>query len=178
MSASAIGIDIGGTGIKAAAVDVQEGRLASDRVRLLTPHPATPEAVVATAGEAIASLPGDGPVGIGLPAAIVDGHVMTAANLAKEWVGVGVRHAFSEAFGRPAVVLNDADAAGLAEMRFGAGRGESGVVMVLTLGTGIGSALFIDGELVPNTELGHLEMRGKDAEERAAASVRERKGLS
>ena len=178
MSESVIGIDIGGTGIKAAAVDVQKGQLASDRVRLLTPDPATPEAVVATAAETIATLPGDGPVGVGLPAAIVDGQVMTAANLAKEWVGVGVRDAFSNALGRPVVVLNDADAAGLAEMRFGAGQGESGVVMVLTLGTGIGSALFIDGELVPNTELGHIEMRGKDAEERAAASVRDRKGLS
>ena len=117
-------------------------------------------------------------MGIGLPSPIVGGMAMAAANIDKSWIGVNAVGAFSEAVGRPVVVLNDADAAGLAEMRFGAGKGVPGVVLMLTLGTGIGAALFLDGALVPNVELGHIEIRGKDAERRASALARERKGLS
>lgn len=150
-----------------------------DRLRVLTPQPAVPDAVVAATAELVASLGRDsGPVGIGVPGAIVAGRVMTAANIDESWIGAEAAALFTEAIGRPCVILNDADAAGIAEMRFGAGRGVRGTVLLLTLGTGIGSALFIDGELVPNTELGHIEIRGKDAEMRASAGARERKGLS
>jgi polyphosphate glucokinase len=174
----ALGVDIGGSGIKGALVDLEHGVLAAERVRLETPQPATPGAVVAAAAEVIRSFEADGPVGIGLPAAIVGGEVMTAANLDKAWIGASAETLFTAAVGRPCAILNDADAAGLAEMRFGAGAGVRGVVLVLTLGTGIGSALFLDGRLVPNTELGHIEVRGKDAELRAAATVRKAKKLS
>ena len=174
----ALGVDIGGSGIKGALVDLGRGALAVERVRLDTPQPATPEAVIATTAEVIRSFPSDGPVGIGLPAAIVGGVVMTAANLDPAWIGASAEQLFSAAVGRPCALLNDADAAGLAEVRYGAGAGVRGVVLVLTLGTGVGSALFLDGRLVPNTELGHIEVRGKDAELRAAASVRKAKKLS
>jgi polyphosphate glucokinase len=174
----ALGIDIGGSGIKGALVDLERGALAAERVRLETPQPATPEAVIATTAAVIGSFPSEGPVGIGLPAAIVGGVVMTAANLDRAWIGTSAEELFSTAVGRPCALLNDADAAGLAEVRYGAGAGVRGVVLVLTLGTGIGSALFLDGRLVPNTELGHIEVRGKDAELRAAASVRKAKKLS
>ncbi len=178
MSPVAIGIDIGGTGIKAAAVDLEAGELAGDRVRIPTPKPATPDAVIETAAQTIAELPTDVPVGIGFPAAFVDGEVMESPNMDPAWLGLNARDAFSERLGRPVTLLNDADAAGVAEVRFGAGKGVEGVILVLTLGTGIGSALFTRGHLVPNTEIGHIELRGKDAELRAAASVRERKDLS
>jgi polyphosphate glucokinase len=179
MSTGAIGVDIGGSGIKAGVVDTRRGELVGERVRVPTPQPAVPEAVVAATAELVASLgPDAGPVGIGVPGAIVGGRVMTAANIDRSWLGVPAADAFSAAVGRPCVVLNDADAAGLAEVRFGEGRRVAGVVLVLTLGTGIGSALFVDGRLVPNTELGHIEIRGKDGERRASAGARERKGLS
>jgi polyphosphate glucokinase len=174
-----IGVDIGGSGIKGAVVDSRRGALASDRIRVPTPQPAKPHAVVAATAALVAELgPDEGPVGIGLPSPICGGHAMAAANIHKSWIGVDAVTAFSEAIGRPCVVLNDADAAGVAEMRFGAGRGVRGVVLMLTLGTGIGSSLFLDGALVPNLELGHIEIRGKDAERRASAGARERKGLS
>jgi polyphosphate glucokinase len=174
-----IGVDIGGSGIKGAVVDSRRGDLKSDRIRVPTPQPSGPDAVVAAAAELIGALgPDAGPVGIGLPCPIVGGQAMWVANLDKSWVGVDAVAAFSQAVGRPCVVINDADAAGLAEMRFGAGKGVSGVVLMLTLGTGIGCALFVDGVLVPNLELGHIEIRGKDAERRASAGARERKGLS
>ncbi|WP_217912809.1 polyphosphate--glucose phosphotransferase [Miltoncostaea marina] len=174
-----IGVDIGGSGIKAGVVDARRGALIGERVRVLTPQPAVPEAVVAATAEVVAGLPRDGgPVGIGVPGPIVGGVVTAAANIDATWIGVPAAEMFSEAIGRPCVVLNDADAAGIAEMRFGAGRGVTGVVLVLTLGTGIGSALFSDGVLVPNTELGHIEIRGKDAELRASAGARTRRGLS
>ncbi|HSI31839.1 MAG TPA: ROK family protein [Miltoncostaeaceae bacterium] len=174
-----IGVDIGGSGIKGATVDSRRGVLTSDRIRVATPQPATPEAVVSATAALIAELgPDEGPVGVGLPSPIVGGVAMAAANIHKSWIGVNAVEAFSEAVGRPVVVLNDADAAGLAEVRFGAGKGVTGVVLMLTLGTGIGSALFVDGALVPNLELGHIEIRGKDAERRASAGARERKGLS
>jgi polyphosphate glucokinase len=173
-----LGIDIGGTGIKAGEVDTERGDLLTARIRVLTPHPASPDAV-ATATAALIEPLGRGlPVGIGFPAAVRDGTTLTAANVDHAWIGRPAEALFRAALGRPAVVINDADAAGLAEMRFGAGRGVDGVVLLLTLGTGIGSALFVDGRLVPNTELGHLELRGKDAEHRASASVRDLKRLS
>jgi polyphosphate glucokinase len=174
-----IGVDIGGSGIKGATVDPRRGVLKSERIRIATPQPAAPDAVVAATAALIEELGVDaGPVGIGLPSPIVGGIAMMAANIDESWVGVNAVEAFSEAVGRECVVINDADAAGLAEIRFGAGKGVPGVVLLLTLGTGIGSALFVDGALVPNTELGHIEIRKKDAERRASAGARERKGLS
>jgi polyphosphate glucokinase len=174
-----IGVDIGGSGIKGALVDTGRGVLAGERVRVPTPQPAAPEEVVAATAEVVAALGADaGPVGIGFPGPLVAGRVMAAANIDPAWVGVDATAAFGAAVGRPCVLLNDADAAGVAEMRFGAGVGVEGVVLVLTLGTGIGSALFVDGVLVPNTELGHIEIRGKDGERRASAGARKRKGLS
>jgi polyphosphate glucokinase len=174
-----IGVDIGGSGIKAGVVDSRRGELIGERVRVPTPQPATPDAVVAATAELVASLgPTQGPVGIGVPGPIVGGRVMMMANLHKSWVGEPAAELFTAAIGRPVTVLNDADAAAVAEMRFGAGKGVKGTVLVLTLGTGIGSALFVDGVLVPNLELGHIEIRGKDAERRASAGARERHGLS
>jgi polyphosphate glucokinase len=173
-----IGIDVGGSGIKAAIVETASGELVTPRVRVETPHPATPKAVAKATAGLIAELPPGLPAGIGFPAVVLRGVTKTAANVDPSWIGTQADALFAHALGRPLIVGNDADAAGLAEMRFGAGRGELGTVLMLTLGTGIGSALFRDGILVPNTELGHLQVRGKDAEHRAAASVKERKGLS
>ena len=174
-----VGVDIGGTGIKAGVVDSRRGALVGERVRVDTPQPAGVGAVVAATAALVAGLPPDaGPIGIGVPGPIVGGRVMAAANIDESWIGAPAAELFAETIGRPVVVLNDADAAGLAEMRFGAGRGVQGVVLVLTLGTGIGSALFVDGALVPNTEFGHIEIRGKDAERRASAGARERRGQS
>ena len=175
--AQVLGIDIGGTGIKGAPVDVDRGTLAADRYRLLTPQPAVPAAVADVVGQVVAKFGGEGMVGATFPAVIRGGVAETAANVDKSWIGEGVAKAFERTTGRPFVVLNDADAAGLAEMRFGAGRDKQGVVMMVTLGTGIGTALFVDGTLVPNTELGHLELRGKEAEKRASEIVRENKNL-
>jgi polyphosphate glucokinase len=173
-----LGVDIGGSGIKAAPVDVRSGKLLEDRRRLLTPHPATPAAVTEVVAEIVADFDWRGPVGAAFPAVIRRGEVMTAANVDPSWVGTDVDALLSARLSRPVVVINDADAAGLAEVRFGAGRGCAGVVLMVTLGTGIGSALFVDGRLVPNTELGHLEVHGHDAETRASAAVRTRKNLS
>ena len=173
-----LGIDIGGTGIKGAPVDTVTGALLGERWRLLTPAPATPAAVCAAVAEVAAHFSWHGPIGCGFPAAIRAGQVRTAGHVAKEWIGCQAEKLFQEATGCPVTVLNDADAAGYAEMRFGAGQDRHGVVLIVTLGTGIGTALFVDGRLVPNTELGHVEIRGKDAERRAAASARENKDLS
>jgi len=173
-----LGIDIGGTGIKGAPVDTVTGELCGERLRLLTPAPATPEAVSAAVAEVAHHFSWNGPIGCGFPAAIRAGQVRTAWHVSKEWIGCQAAKLFQEATGCPVTVLNDADAAGYAEMCFGAGQGRHGVVLIVTLGTGIGTALFVDGRLVPNTELGHIEIRGKDAEKRAAASVRENKDLS
>jgi polyphosphate glucokinase len=173
-----LGIDVGGTGIKGAPVNTASGELAAERFRLLTPDPATPDAVAGVVAEIVDHFQWKGPVGCGFPAAIRRGEVCTAANISKRWLGVQAARLFEEAAGCPFTVANDADVAGLAEMRFGAGRGREGVVLVLTLGTGIGSALFVDGHLVPNTELGHIEVKGRGAEEWAAESVREAKDLS
>jgi len=177
MSGEVLGIDVGGSGIKAALVDVGRGTLATERRRVETPQPSRPEAVAAAAAGLVADL-GGGLVGIGFPAVVLGGATMTAANVDPEWVGAPAQDIFGSALGRPVTLLNDADAAGLAEMRFGAGADQNGVVLMLTLGTGIGSALFVDGRLVPNTELGHLEIRGKDAESRASSNAREVRGWS
>lgn len=173
-----LGIDIGGTGIKGAPVDLATGALLAERFRLPTPSPATPQAVGAVVAEVARHFAWQGPIGCGFPAIIRQGKVCTAFHVDKSWLDCNAERVFHDATGCPVTVLNDADAAGLAEMRFGAGQGRRGVVLLLTLGTGIGSALFLNGQLVPNTELGHLEVRGKDAETRAAASVREAKKLS
>jgi polyphosphate glucokinase len=173
-----IGIDVGGSGIKAAIVETTTGELTTPRVRVETPQPATPKAMARATATVVAELPPDLAAGVGFPAVILGGVAKTAANIDESWIGVQADALFADALGRRLIVGNDADAAGLAEMRFGAGRGEAGTVLMLTLGTGIGSALFRDGALVPNTELGHLQIRGKDAERRAAASIKERKGLS
>ena len=181
----AIGIDFGGSGIKGAVVDIRTGQLVGDRLRIATPQPSVPRDVVAVTDELVRRLvapwdPIQGdvfPVGVGLPAAIRDGVTLTAANIDPAWIGFAAERELELATHRIVAVGNDADVAGLAEIRFGAGRYQRGLVMVLTIGTGIGTALFIDGRLVPNTELGHLEIRGHDAEERAAESARERLGL-
>ncbi len=171
-----LGIDIGGTGIKGAPVDTLTGMLLEERWRILTPAPATVETVSTAVAEVAAHFSWQGPIGCGFPAVIRRGQVCTAVHVDQEWLGHNAQTLLSAATGCPVTVLNDADAAGYAEMRFGAGQGQSGVVLLVTLGTGIGTALFVDGYLVPNTELGHIEIRGKDAERRAAASVREKKG--
>ncbi|MFH1568041.1 MAG: polyphosphate--glucose phosphotransferase [Gemmatimonadota bacterium] len=173
-----LGIDIGGTGIKGAPVDVERGELVEERFRLRTPLPATPQAVTETVAEVVSHFGWRGPVGCGFPAVVRHGRIDTAANISEKWIGVDARAMLEAATGCTFTVLNDADVAGMAEMRLGAGRGRRGVVLVLTLGTGIGSALFVDGRLVPNTEFGHLEVKGHHAESWAADSVRERQGLS
>lgn len=179
----ALGIDVGGTGVKAALVDLATGTLASDRVREKTPQPATPEAVTATVASVVAqvldgeTVPDDLPVGCGLPGVVTEGILRTAANIDKSWEGVSVEGIVGEALGRRVLAINDADAAGLAELAYGAAEGVSGTVLLLTIGTGIGSALFIDGRLVPNTEFGHLEFHGKDAELRVSGAARSRRGL-
>lgn len=176
--AEVLGIDIGGTGIKGAPVDVTRGVLTADRYRLLTPHPAKPAAVAEVVAQVVSKLGGNGTVGATFPAVIRGGVAESAANVDRSWIGEDVAKRLGEAAGRPFTVLNDADAAGLAEMRFGAGQGRPGVVIMVTLGTGIGSALFVDGRLVPNTELGHIEIRGREAEKRVSELVRETKRLS
>jgi polyphosphate glucokinase len=174
----AFGIDIGGTGIKGAPVDLATGKLVTDRKKIATPHPATPEAVTEVVKEVAQSFGWTGAAGATFPGVVVNGTIRTAANVDKSWIGEDVAKRLSTAVGRPFVVLNDADAAGLAEARFGAAKDVDGVVIMLTFGTGIGSALLMNGVLVPNTELGHLELDGHDAETRAAASVRDETGMS
>lgn len=173
-----LGIDIGGTGIKGAIVDTAKGALVTERHRLLTPRPATPNIVIDTVAMVVKHFQWKGRVGCGFPAAIARGKVRSAANLSKKWIGRDVVKMLDESTGCHFFVANDADVAGLAEMRFGAGKDSTGLVMVLTLGTGIGSALFMDGRLIPNTELGHVEINGKEAEKWASEIVREKKGLS
>ncbi len=176
---TAFGIDIGGSGIKGAPVDLSKGEFAADRVRIKTPDPSTPDAVAATVAEVVDSfdLGKEVPIGVTFPAVILHGVAQSAANVDKSWIGTDVEKAIEETTGRKVLAVNDADAAGFAEVRYGAAKGVDGVVLVVTLGTGIGSALVVDGHLVPNTELGHLEIDGYDAESRAAESVRDRDGL-
>jgi polyphosphate glucokinase len=179
MTAHAIGIDFGGTGIKAAPVDLASGELVEDRHRIDTPTPSTPEAVGEIMAQLCDSFPeSTGPVGVAVPAVVRRGVVLSAANIDKSWIGVDADALLTKRLDRPVHVLNDADAAGHAEMQYGAAKGRDGLVIVTTLGTGIGSALLWNGVLVPNSELGHLEIDGHDAEKRAATSAREREGLS
>ncbi|MBO0872169.1 MAG: ROK family protein [Pseudonocardia sp.] len=172
------GVDVGGSGIKGAPVDLEAGTLAADRFRLPTPQPSTPDAVAKIVREVLDHFGWDGPFGCTFPAVVQHGVVRTAANVDHSWIGTDAHELLRTVTGREPLVVNDADAAGLAEVRFGAARGQRGVVLVTTLGTGIGSALVLDGRLVPNTELGHLELDGRDAESHAAASAREREDLS
>jgi polyphosphate glucokinase len=173
-----LGIDIGGTGIKAAPVDTTTGELLAERQKLDTPHPATPGAVTEVVSQLVKNFGWTGPAGITFPGVVIDGVIHTAANVDPSWIGIDGPPAFAAATGLSVTMLNDADAAGVAEMRFGAGKGVRGTVLLLTLGTGIGSALFTDGVLVANTEFGHIEIRGKDAEKRASELVREEHNLS
>jgi polyphosphate glucokinase len=168
MAMHALGIDIGGSGIKAAPVDVATGKLLADRQKIDTPRPARPGPIADIVKNLTASFDWSGPVGITFPGVVIEGVTRTAANLDPAWVGLDAGQLFGEAAGNPVRVLNDADAAGVAEMTFGAGVGELGTVVMVTFGTGIGSALFTQGILVPNTEFGHIEIRGREAESRAS----------
>jgi len=180
----AIGVDVGGSGVKAAVVDVESGRLRSERLRVPTPQPATPEAVSATIARLVRRLAkttgisDSAPVGIGLPGVAIGGRLLTAANIDPAWVDYPVAEKLGKTLKRKVSIVNDADAAGIAEMRFGVGAGQRGVVIFLTLGTGVGSGVFVDGTLVPNTEFGQMEIRGRAAERRSASAARVRKGLS
>jgi polyphosphate glucokinase len=164
----ALGIDIGGTGIKGAPVDLATGELLAERKKLATPQPSTPDAVTEVVGELVASFGWKGLVGATFPGVVTSGTIRSAANVDKKWIGTNAAVLFREVTGGDVAVLNDADAAGVAEMTFGAGVGEKGTVLMLTFGTGVGSALFTGGVLVPNTEFGHIVIRGKDAEKRAS----------
>lgn len=173
------GVDIGGSGIKGAPVDLDRGDLATERHKVLTPRPATPDSVADKVREVVEHFSWSGPVGATFPGVITAGTARSAANVDKSWIGVDIQRLIADRIGgAPVTVLNDADAAGVAEMHFGAGRGRTGTVVLLTLGTGIGSAVFTGGHLVPNTELGHLELHGHDAEKRASSKAREDEDLS
>jgi polyphosphate glucokinase len=176
--AQILAFDVGGSFVKAARVDAAQGALLDDVLRVPTPAGAAPAVVIDLLGDIAQRLPTTGPVGLAFPAVARQGVAMTAANIDPRWIGTDARALLSARIRRPVAFLNDADAAGLAEMRLGAGRGRSGTVLVVTLGTGIGSALFVDGRLVPNTELGHLQVGREEAEERAAARVRVERSLS
>jgi len=178
MAMHALGIDIGGSGIKAAPVDVTTGKLLADRQKIETPRPALPDAVADVVKKLTTSFNWSGPIGITFPGVVTDGTTRTAANMEPSWIGLDAASLFGQATGNPVRVLNDADAAGVAEMTFGAGVGETGTVLMLTFGTGIGSALFVSGTLVPNTEFGHIEIRGEDAEKRASERAKELHDLS
>ena len=173
-----LGIDVGGTGIKGAPVDTDSGELLAERIRIKTPKNAEPQPIADVVAEIARSFNYNGPIGIGFPAPIKAGVAMMAANVSPKWVGLNADELFTKTTGCDCHMINDADAAGLAEMKFGAGRGQPGTVIMLTLGTGIGTAIFYGGKLLPNTEFGHLDMKGKDAEHRASAIVRERERLS
>ena len=174
----ALGIDIGGSGIKGAPVDLKTGKLLAERIRIKTPKGAKPVPVAEVVAEIARAFDWKKEIGIGFPAPIKHGVAMMAANVSQKWVGVNADELFTSVTGCPCRVGNDADVAGMAEMAFGAGKGQMGSVIMLTLGTGIGSAIYYNGHLIPNTEFGHLQMDGKDAEHRASAAVREREKLS
>jgi polyphosphate glucokinase len=173
-----LGIDVGGSGIKGAPVDVSTGELIAERYRIKTPKGAKPEPVAETVMQIVNYFDWNGPIGIGFPAPIKGGVAMMAANISEKWVGINADVLFSKATGCPCTTLNDADAAGLAEMEFGAGRGQPGTVIVLTLGTGIGTAIFHGGKLLPNAEFGHVEVDGHEAESRASDAARKHDDLS
>jgi polyphosphate glucokinase len=175
---SALGLDVGGSSIKHALVDIRSGKLLEDLASTPTPRPANAENLIQALAQLASGQPADMPVGVALPSVIRRGVIHTAANLHSSLIGLDAGKALEERLGRPVALLNDADAAGVAEVHAGAARGVSGSVMVLTFGTGIGSALFVDGRLVPNTELGHMEVGGEEGEKRAAARVRTELDLS
>ncbi|MEU1628721.1 polyphosphate--glucose phosphotransferase [Streptomyces sp. NPDC020096] len=172
------GVDIGGSGIKGAPVDLERGDLTEERYKVLTPHPAKPAAVAASVKQVVDHFGWSGQVGVTFPGVVMDGVTRTAANVHKDWIGLDARALLSDTLGMPITLINDADAAGIAEMSFGASRGHDGTVILLTLGTGIGSAVFVDGRLLPNTELGHLELHGHDAEKRASSKAKEDHDMS
>jgi polyphosphate glucokinase len=178
----ALGIDIGGSGIKGAPVDLVTGEFLEDRCKISTPSKSTPEAVAAVVGEIakqfLHTLPADAPIGVTIPGIVRHGVVKSAANIDKSWMNCNGEELFSKVLGRHVHLVNDADAAGVAELRYGAAKGKDGLVILTTLGTGIGIALLYDGVLIPNAELGHLQLNGFDAETRAAASVKDREGLT
>jgi len=173
-----LGIDIGGTGIKGAPVNIETGVLTADRFRLKTPKGAEPEAVARVVAEIVKHFELSGPVGVGFPAPIKHGIVKMAANISPAWIGLNADDVLTRATGCDVTVGNDADVAGLAEMAFGAGKDQSGTVIMITLGTGIGSAIFYGGRLLPNTEFGHMKIKGEDAEARASDAARVRENLS
>lgn len=172
-----LGVDVGGSGIKGAPIDLASGELTAERHKVATPRPATPAAVAAAVAEVVAHFGWEAPFGATFPGVITGGVARTAANVDRSWIGTDVAATFAEATGREVVAVNDADAAGLAEVRWGAARDHEGLVLIVTLGTGIGTALVHQGRLVPNVELGHIELDGVDAETRAAGAVRERENL-
>ncbi|MEM8996270.1 MAG: ROK family protein [Acidobacteriota bacterium] len=173
-----LGIDVGGSGIKGAPVALEKGELLEERLRIPTPQPSDPASVAETVKDLAAHFSWRGPIGCGFPAAVQHGIARTAANVDDGWIGTDIALLLGEATGCPVRALNDADAAGLAEMAHGAGRGRLGTVIMVTIGTGLGTAIFIDGRLLPNTELGHLELDGREAEVWASGAVRKRDGLS
>jgi polyphosphate glucokinase len=174
-----LGIDIGGSGIKGAPVDVTTGEFTAERLRLPTPEKAQPEDVASLVNEIVKHFKWKGAIGLGFPAVVLNGVTMTAANVSKKWINCNAATLFNEATGCPSYVVNDADAAGIAEMKFGAGKDYNrGIAIMITLGTGIGTAIFTDGVLVPNTELGHIILDGKDAEKRASDAARQNKNLT
>jgi polyphosphate glucokinase len=173
-----LGIDVGGSGIKGAPVDTETGELLAERMRIKTPTKAEPQPIADVVKNIARAFQWNGPIGIGFPAPIKSGVAMMAANISPKWVGVNADDLFTKTTGCDCTMINDADAAGLAEMKFGAGRGQPGTVIMLTLGTGIGTAIFYRGNLLPNTEFGHLDMRGKDAEHRTSDAVRQRDALT
>jgi polyphosphate glucokinase len=180
----AIGVDVGGSGIKAAVVDTDSGAMVSERIRVATPQPSTPDRVSASIGRIVkrlvnaAQLAEDVPIGVGLPGVAIGGRLMTAANIDPGWVDYPIGEKLSKSLKRRVEIVNDADAAGIAEMRFGIGVGKRGTVIFLTLGTGVGSGVFLDGSLVPNTEFGQMEVGGRPAERRSSSAARTRRGLS
>ena len=181
MTTHAVGIDIGGTGIKGAVVDLDTGKLVTSRIKLLTPQGGRPEDILHVVVELVAKLGGldqKVPVGICFPAAVVRGVTMSAANVSNEWIGLAAETLFEDGLSRDINFINDADAAGVAELRYGAAKGEKGLVIMTTLGTGIGTALLHRGHLVPNAELGHLEIEGVDWETQASFAAKERENLS
>lgn len=173
------GVDVGGSGVKGAVVDLGTGRLVGERIKILTPQPSTPDAVARTVAEIVEKAGWTGPVGVTLPSVVTGGIARSAANIDASWIGTDARALFTDTLGgRKVSVLNDADAAGIAEDRFGAAKDADGVVILLTFGTGIGSAVLHNGVLLPNTEFGHMEVDGKEAEHRAASSVKEKNDWS
>lgn len=175
----ALGIDIGGSGIKGALVDTTTGDLVSDRLRVDTPNPSKPEACIALIKQMAQTLDYQGPMGVGIPGIVIQGVLYSAANIDNDWIGLNAEEAIAQETGCAVVVRNDADVAAVAELNFGAGHQQPGVVMMFTLGTGIGAAMFVNGRLVPNLELGHLYLRGmkKDAEDYASDRIRQKEKL-